>query len=91
MKKKHLQIIGKRPNSRAIYNLAIAISISMRPTENGAYLEIIYDLENSKKNAKFTYNFREEGHEELYHSHVLKVTHLMESDDEFLTLEFPQL
>jgi len=63
----------------------------MRPSGQGAYLEIIYDLENSKKNAQFHYFFGEEGREELYQSHVLKVTHLMESDDEFLTLEIPQL
>ena len=91
MKKKHLQIIGKRTNSRAIYNLAIAISISMRPSENGAYIEFIYDAEYPKKNVKVVYSFTEEGHEDLYHSHVLKITHLMETEDEFLTLEFPQL
>ena len=91
MKTKYLQVIGKRTKSRAIYNLTIAVSIRMGPWGNGASLEIIYDLENPKKNARFSYSFRQEGHEELYNSHVLKVTHLMESDDEFLTLELPQL
>jgi hypothetical protein len=91
MRSKYLQVIGRKSNSRAIYNLAIAVSIKMRPYENSAYLEIIYDIENAKKNVKVAYSFTEEGMEDLYHSHALKITYLMETDDEFLTLEFPQL
>lgn len=91
MRSKYLQIIGKKSNSRAIYNLGNANCIRMRPSANGAYIEIIYDLNNAKNNLQVTYSFSEVGQEDLYHRHVEKITYLMETDDEFLTLEFPQL
>jgi hypothetical protein len=91
MKSKYLQVIGKRTNSRAIYNLAIAVSITMRPSGNGAYLEIIYDLENPKKNVRIFYSFSEEGQEELYKQHQSEITTLIQEDKDFLKLDFPQL
>jgi hypothetical protein len=91
MKSKYLQVIGKRTNSRAIYNLAIAVSITMRPSENGAYLQIIYDLENPKKNVRIFYSFSEEGQESLYKEHEFEITNLMQGNKEFLELDFPQL
>lgn len=91
MKSKYLQVIGKRTNSRAIYNLAIAVSITMRPSENGAYLQIIYDLENPKKNVRIFYPFSVEGQESLYKEHEFEITNLMQGNKEFLELDFPQL
>lgn len=88
---KYLRINGRRTNSRAIYNLGIAISILMRPSENGAYLEIIYDLENPKKNVRIFYSFSEEGQEELYKQHQSEITTLIQEDKDFLKLDFPQL
>lgn len=91
MKSKYLLAIGKKTKSRAIYNLGIAISILMRPSENGAYLEIIYDADNPRKNVRVAYSFSEGGQEELYNKHCFEIVCLMDSEDEFLRLEFPQL
>ncbi len=91
MKNKYLQAYGEKTKSRAIYNLGIAISILMRPSENGAYLEIIYDVDNPRKNVKIAYSFSEEGQEELYTKHCFRIECLMDSEDEFLRLDFPQL
>lgn len=97
MKNKYLLAIGERTNSRSIYNLGIAISILMRPSENkwtsenGAYLEIIYDGDNPRKNVKIAYSFSEVGQEELYNKHCFEIECLMDSENEFLRLEFPQL
>ena len=91
MKNKYLLAIGERTNSRAIYNLGIAISILMWSSENGAYLEIIYDGDNPRKNVKIAYSFSEVGQEELYKKHRFQIECLMDSKEEFLRLEFPQL
>jgi len=92
MKSKYLLAIGERTNSRAIYNLGIAISILMRPSENGAYLEIIYDGDNPRKNVKIAYSFSEVGQEELYKKHCFEIECLMDSEKkDFLRLAFPQL
>lgn len=86
--KKYLEI-KEAENTRAIYNLAIAVGVRMIPLGNGAKIEIIYDIENEKKNLEIHYNFTDDGKEALYEDHKFKITSLLQGNRDFGTIFFP--